>query len=79
MLERSPTFTADELQQLYRSVGWVAYLQDPEMLPAAIAGSSHVVAARSDGRLVGLARVVADSSLRAFVRFDRPTAEPPPL
>lgn len=59
-LERSPTLTADELCQLYRSVGWVAYLQDPATLSAAMAGSSHVVAARRDGRLVGLARVITD-------------------
>lgn len=68
MLERSPTFTADELQQLYRAVGWVAYLQDPELLPAAIVGSSHVVAARSDGRLVGLARVVSDGVSICYVQ-----------
>ncbi len=54
-----PALGADELHRLYRSVGWVAYLQDPGTLPAAVAGSSHVVAAREDGRLVGLARVIS--------------------
>lgn len=60
MLEGSPTLAAGELHQLYRVLGWVAYLQDPDTLPAAIAGSSYVVAARRDGRLVGLARVISD-------------------
>lgn len=68
MLERSPTLTPEELHELYRSVGWLAYLHDPAMLPAAIAGSDHVVAARQDGRLVGLARVVSDGVSICFLQ-----------
>jgi ribosomal protein S18 acetylase RimI-like enzyme len=49
-----------EVVALYESVGWSAYTRDPSTLMAALAGSSYVVAARLEGVLVGLARVVTD-------------------
>jgi GNAT superfamily N-acetyltransferase len=51
---------ADELSDLYGSVGWTAYTSSPDALAAAVANSSYVVVARSGGRLIGLARVVSD-------------------
>jgi GNAT superfamily N-acetyltransferase len=52
----------DELLALYGSVGWSAYTGDPDTLERAVAGSSFVVTARRDGRLVGLARAVSDDA-----------------
>ncbi|RZU60958.1 GNAT family N-acetyltransferase [Zhihengliuella halotolerans] len=49
-----------ELTALYTSVGWSAYTNDPPRLEAAVAASLHVVTARDDSRLVGLARLVGD-------------------
>lgn len=60
IIEASRQFTAEELLSLYADVGWSAYTADPERLLAAIDGSSHVVVAREDGLLVGLARVISD-------------------
>lgn len=51
---------AIELNELYGSVGWTAYTQDPASLHASVMASSHVVSACCDGALVGLARVVSD-------------------
>ncbi|MFT3889100.1 MAG: GNAT family N-acetyltransferase [Arachnia sp.] len=51
---------ADELVDLYGSVGWTAYTSDPALLHNAVARSLRVISARDDGRLVGLARVVGD-------------------
>lgn len=55
-----------EVLALYRAVGWTAY--DPAALLAGIAGSSRVVAARRDGALVGLARVVSDGATICYLQ-----------
>lgn len=66
--------TADELDPaevlaLYRSVGWTAYTDRPAVLAAALAGSTHVVVARSaGGDLVGLARVISDRASVAYLQ-----------
>ena len=51
---------AKELADLYASVGWDAYLADPAALSAGVARSTYVVTARSEGRLIGLARGLSD-------------------
>ena len=60
IIETATVLAADELVELYADVGWSVYTADPHRLLAAVAGSSHVVTAREDGRLVGLARVISD-------------------
>jgi GNAT superfamily N-acetyltransferase len=57
-----------ELVRLYNSVGWTAYADDPELLAAAIAGSSFVVTARRGGGLVGLARALSDDRTICYVQ-----------
>jgi GNAT superfamily N-acetyltransferase len=64
--ERSPDPT--EVLALYRAVGWTAYAENPAVLGAALDGSSRVVVARRDGRLVGLARVVSDGASIAYLQ-----------
>lgn len=51
---------ATELFELYRSVGWTAYTQDPASLHSSVLSSAHFVSARRDGELIGLARVISD-------------------
>lgn len=58
----------DELADLYDAVGWVAYTRDLPTLERAMQGSSHVVTARKEGRLVGLARVVSDGATVAYLQ-----------
>lgn len=65
--------TADELEReevlaLYRSVGWSAYTESPDVLARALAGSHRVVAARRGGRLVGLARSVSDGATVVYLQ-----------
>lgn len=52
--------TVDELTALYQSVGWSAYSRDPASLHVSVMASAHVVTARHDGEVVGLARVISD-------------------
>jgi GNAT superfamily N-acetyltransferase len=73
----APALATGELVDLYRSVGWEGYAADPASLRAAIAGSSQVVAARLDGRLVGLARAISDGASVCYVQdvLVRPEAQ----
>jgi GNAT superfamily N-acetyltransferase len=57
-----------EVVDLYTSVGWTAYTNQPELLTAALTGSSHIVVAHLDAALVGLARVISDSASIAYLQ-----------
>ena len=59
-IEEVDHLDAAELGDLYRSVGWSAYADDPEALAAAVANSGYRVAARAGDRLIGLARGISD-------------------
>ncbi|MEM7325285.1 MAG: GNAT family N-acetyltransferase [Actinomycetota bacterium] len=50
-----------ELVELYESVGWSRYSDDPDGLARAVDRSTYVVTARDDdGELIGLARCLSD-------------------
>ncbi|MBO1755750.1 GNAT family N-acetyltransferase [Allobranchiibius sp. CTAmp26] len=53
---------------LYRSVGWVTYVEAPQVLQAALAGSTTVVVARRAAVLVGLARVISDGATICYLQ-----------
>ena len=57
-----------ELLDLYDAVGWSAYTRVPDLLEQALAGSTTVVSARRDGRLVGLARALSDDATICYVQ-----------
>ncbi|MCG8920763.1 GNAT family N-acetyltransferase [Actinokineospora sp. PR83] len=57
-----------ELLPLYGAVGWSAYTDSPDLLAAGVAGSSCVVTARRDGRLVGLARALSDGATVCYLQ-----------
>ena len=67
-LRQTADVPLDDLLDLYGSVGWTAYTAEPDVLRAAIAGSSFVVTARRDGRLVGLARAVSDGATICYLQ-----------
>ncbi len=56
------------LLDLYESVGWTAYTQDPDTLANAVAQSTYVVTAWEGETLVGLARVLSDDATLAFLQ-----------
>lgn len=58
----------DDLTRLYAAVGWTAYTKAPESLAAAIGGSSFVITARLDERLIGLARAVSDNATICYIQ-----------
>jgi GNAT superfamily N-acetyltransferase len=74
---RTETPPLDEALALYAAVGWSAYTEAPEILERALGGSSSVVTARREGRLLGLARVVSDGAVIAYLQdvLVRPEAQ----
>lgn len=61
-------FTKDDLQELFLSVGWVSG-QYPDRLYKALVNSPTVITAWDDEKLVGLARVIDDTELVAFMHY----------
>lgn len=59
---------APELVDLYTSVGWTRYVEQPEELVRAVRGSTYVVTAWQGDQLVGLARCVSDNVSIAYVQ-----------
>ncbi|MCL2735413.1 MAG: GNAT family N-acetyltransferase [Propionibacteriaceae bacterium] len=61
MIKAGITPGSTDLVDLYSSVGWSAYTQDPSRLQEAVRRSLLTATAWEDDRLVGLARVVGDA------------------
>lgn len=61
-------FKLIEVQDLFLSVNWISG-NYPQRLYKALMNSSTVVTARHDGLLVGLARVVDDGELLAYIHY----------
>ncbi|NEG77955.1 GNAT family N-acetyltransferase [Bifidobacterium avesanii] len=61
-------FTAEQVQRLFLSVGWVSG-RYPEQLHRALMGSSTVISAWDGDRLVGLVRALDDGAMLAYVHY----------
>lgn len=57
-----------ELLDLYNSVGWSSYTQNPERMVPMVENSWLVWTAYDDGALVGLIRVVGDGLTIAYIQ-----------
>lgn len=57
-----------EILELYKSVGWSAYTDDPAALRNGFANSLLTLAAYEEGALLGLIRVVGDGHTVIFVQ-----------
>ncbi len=68
VVEQVTGVPTEELIELYGAVGWTAYTKAPEVLRAAVDGSSYVVVARRAGRLIGLARAVSDGATVCYLQ-----------
>lgn len=61
-------YTARDLQELFRSVGWLS-ANYPERLKKALDHSETVFTAWDDEKLVGLVNAIDDSELPAYVHY----------
>lgn len=67
MVGKSPH--QEELLELYSSVGWSSYTQEPENLVAMCEGSNYLLCARDgSGRLAGLIRTVGDGVTITYIQ-----------
>lgn len=62
------TFTKEQVQHLFRSVGWVSG-EYPDQLYKALLGSSTVISAWDGDRLVGLVRALDDGAMLAYMHY----------
>lgn len=62
------TYNETEVLQLYASVGWTAYTDQPEVLRKGFGNSLLILAAYENDRLLGLVRVVGDGYTIVFVQ-----------
>lgn len=61
-------FTQDQVHELFASVGWQS-AQYPERVHRALMGSDTVISAWDGERLVGLARVIDDGEMLAYMHW----------
>jgi len=56
------------LLELYKSVGWAAYTNDPEKLEEAFENSTYIISAWEEGSLIGLVRGLCDQVSINFIQ-----------
>lgn len=61
-------FHEEEIRRLYAGVGWTAYTDDMAALRRGFDHSLLVLAAREEGRLLGLLRAVGDGHTVIFIQ-----------
>ncbi len=67
-IRRYTHYNKDELINLYSSVGWSSYANNPSMLEAAFAGSLLVLGAFEDDKLIGIIRAVGDGASIVYIQ-----------
>lgn len=60
--------TRKDLNQIYASVGWLAYTNDMDNLEQAVSCSLSVISAWHEDKLVGLIRVVGDGYTIVYIQ-----------
>ena len=61
-------YNEKEIISLYKSVGWMNYVNNPAMLKNAYAGSLKILGAYSNEKLLGIIRVVGDGYSIVFIQ-----------
>ena len=61
-------YNEDEILNLYKSVGWVNYVNNPDMLKNAYTNSLKILAAYENDELLGIIRVVGDGYSIVYIQ-----------
>lgn len=61
-------YNEEEILNLYQSVGWVNYVNEPEMLKNAYANSLKIFGAYEGEKLLGIIRVVGDGHSIVYIQ-----------
>ncbi len=62
------TYNELEILNLYKSVGWTNYINNPKMLENAYVNSLRILGAYEDEKLIGIIRVVGDGHSVVFIQ-----------
>lgn len=62
------TYNEQEILNLYKSVGWTNYTNNPKMLENAYVNSLRILGAYEDEKLIGIIRVVGDGHSVVFIQ-----------
>ncbi len=62
------SYKEEEILELYKSVGWINYTNNPQMLKNAYANSLKIYGAYENDRLLGIIRVVGDGYSVVFIQ-----------
>ena len=68
LIKQYDAYNENEILNLYRSVGWTAYTQEPAALQKGFQNSLLILAAYVDTQLVGLVRLVGDGATIIFIQ-----------
>jgi len=68
LIKQYDVYNESEILNLYRSVGWTAYTQEPAALQKGFQNSLLILAAYVDTQLVGLVRLVGDGATIIFIQ-----------
>lgn len=64
----NPSFDFDPVLNLYSSVNWVAYTNDPKKLHRALLNSHSVWVAELQTQIVGLIRTISDGEIICYIQ-----------
>lgn len=68
IIKEYKTYVESEVMSLYKSVGWSAYTDNPEVLKKGFENSMLILAAYEGEELLGLIRCVGDGETIVFVQ-----------
>lgn len=68
IIKEYKNYNADEILNLYGSVGWCSYTNRPEMLEHAFANSLKIFSAHDGEKLIGIIRAVGDGCSIVFIQ-----------
>ena len=61
-------YSEKEILELYKSVGWISYTEDPEKLKKGFENSLSVLAAYENDSLLGIIRVCGDGETIVYIQ-----------
>lgn len=62
------TYELEQLTELYKNVGWIAYTDNPDKLDKALKNSLFNIGAFNGDELIGLIRVVGDDASIIYIQ-----------
>lgn len=68
VIKEYKNYKEKEILELYKSVGWINYTNNPSMLKNAYAHSLKIYGAYEDDKLLGIIRVVGDGYSVVFIQ-----------